>query len=421
MNRSFVNKVVSRAVFALCLSFVSGEALASDFSIPFYNGSELGNAYAGWAAAVTDASTTYSNPAGLVKLTKPQLVVGGVGVTGYTQFRGTTTAPLLGSTETGIASGSAGGVGPFLYFSTPVVRNVVFGIGLTGPFGLGTNYLKDSIARYTATRTKVVDADLMPSLGINVNDKLSFGVGVDIQRLSVILNSMVPVSVPDSEGQNYLSGWGYGWHGGLLYQFFPTSRVGLSYNSQTMFHPTGNSFAFTPTNEFRTTRQRTDIALPARAQISFYHELNNCWAVMGSVFYTRWSIINQVTLQNTMTAFGTPAPASIPFEYHDTLDYAVGLNFKATDKMLLRTGAQYFNTPSNNHDRSLADPVGHMLLVGLGAHYQQNKQLGYDLGYAHNFFQQTAINGATPLATAIGHSNTGASVFSAQLTWNLCG
>lgn len=50
------------------LFFVSPVLATSDFNLPFVNTSGLGVAYADWATAASDASTAYTNPAGLVKL-----------------------------------------------------------------------------------------------------------------------------------------------------------------------------------------------------------------------------------------------------------------------------------------------------------------------------------------------------------------
>lgn len=416
MTRPPINKFIKYISYTLVFLSFSQQSVASDFSLPFINGADLGNVYSGWAASANDASTAYANPAGLVRITQPQVVAAAVSVMGHTQFQGTSTT--LVSSQTGVANGVAGGFGPLLYFAAPISKNVVIGFGANSPFGLGTNYRTDSIVRYAATRTKIVDVDLGPSIGVKINEKLSLGLGFDAQRLTATLNSMYgpPFSVPDAELQNHLTGWGYGWHGGVLYQFMPTTRAGISYNSQTMFHTTGDSEVFGNTGEIRTTNQKASIILPSRTQLSIYHELTPRWALMGTVFYDHWSSLNQVTLKNTMTPFGTLTSATIPLQYHDTFDYAIGTNFKATEKWMFKTGVQYFNTPSNNRDRSVPDPIGQMILVGLGAHFQQNCHLGYDIGYAHDFFQQTVINYVTPFNTVIGHSNTGSNVFSAQIT-----
>ncbi|OAI49759.1 hypothetical protein AYO45_02150 [Gammaproteobacteria bacterium SCGC AG-212-F23] len=415
-----LRKLFSLLGVSLVTLSISPYSFSSDFSLPFYNASELGNTYAGWAAYANDASTSYTNPAGLSRITNPQFIASAISVQGSVPFVGTASTPV--ASVTGKTNGSAGGFAPMLYLSAPVFnnKNIVLGFSENVPFGLGTDYAKTSLVRYAATRTQAVDLDLSPSAGFKINDQFSVGIGLDVQRITITLNHMFgpPLAIPDFEGQNHLNGWGVGYHAGVLYQFIPSTRVGVSFNSQSVFHTTGDSILFTPISEIRTTSQKINITLPARAQASLYHDLNRCWALMGSVLYTHWSTLQQVILQNTVTPIGV-IPVIIPFQYHDTFDYAVGANFAPNNQWILRAGVQFLNAPSNARDRAPNDPTGKMRLVGIGTHYQQNKCIGYDLSYAHNFFGRTTINYVTPLASVIGHSHPSSDVFGAQLTWNI--
>lgn len=410
---------------AIITSSFSGQILASDFSLPFISAAGLGDLYSGWAASAKDASTAYTNPAGLTRLQNQQVVFSVLGLTGDSKFTGSTRTPPYPFPAPVVQSGSAstnlGAIFPLFYYAKPVAKNLVFGLSANSPFALGTSYPKDSIVRYAATRSQIVVVDLSPSIGFKFNEVFSVGLGFDANRLAFTLNNMIgpPLSTPDSEVQNHLSGWGYGWHGGVLFQVHPATRIGLSFNSMVMFHATGDSEAYTPFTTFRTTNQKSNAALPARAQLSINQEINPRWTVMGTLFYTNWSTFQYLTLKRVMTPFGTTTPVTIPFEYHNTFDYAAGVNFKATEKWLLRAGFEIMTKPSNNRDRSVPDPIGSAKIIGLGAHYQQNAKLGYDVSYAHSFFAQEQINLVTPLTSASGHTNTQTNVFGAQVTWDI--
>lgn len=71
-------KIFAGCTIILLQAAVSTQVCASDFSLPFVSVSGLGNAYSGWAADAYDASTTYTNPAGLVKIKSPQLIIAAV-------------------------------------------------------------------------------------------------------------------------------------------------------------------------------------------------------------------------------------------------------------------------------------------------------------------------------------------------------
>jgi long-chain fatty acid transport protein len=402
------------AAILTCLPLLS---YASDFNLPFVNASQLGNLYSGWAAEAVDASTAYTNPAGLVKIQNKQLVLAGDGLFGSTRFQGTGTPSVSGS-----ASSKLRAFLPSFYFSYPVSERLVLAFSETVPFGLGTNYPKDGVTRYSATRTQVAVIDVGPSFGLKLNDHLSVGAGLDIEHISFTINSMYgsPLSVPDSEGQNHENGWGWGAHAGVLLQPLPTTRIGLNYVSQVVMRTHGDSMVFLPTgNVYSTSSQRSSASLPALVQLSLYHELTPQLALMGTVFYTNWSAFSYIVMQKTMLPSGSTTAVTMPFEYHNTFDYSIGLNYKATEKWTLKTGFEILNTPINRRDRSPADPIGSAKIAAIGVHYQQNVALGYDLAYCHSFFNQTAINQTTPLITLAGNSRQNTNVVGLQVTWDM--
>lgn len=407
------------------LAALSSPLNASDFSLPFINAAGLGNAYADWATSAQDASTAYANPAGLTQIHHQQLVFAALGLLGSAKFTGTTTglpSPPF-TPEKGSASSRLGAIFPDIFYAMPLNERLTVAIGQATPFALGTSYKKDSLVRYIATNSKVVVVDVGPSVGYKVSDKLSVGLGLDADRLAFNLNNMVPLdpNLRDAESQNHLSAWGYGWHGGILYQLLPCTRLGASYNSMVMFHSTGDSEIYIPffPGTYRTKNQKSNAALPARAQFSAHQDINPCVSVVGTVFYTNWYTLDKLTMKRVMLPDGTTTSVTIPFNYHNTFDYAFGLNYKATDKLVLRTGFEIMNAPSNDRNRGIADPIGRGTVLAGGAHYQYNPCLGYDVGVAHTFFQQEAVNLVTPIATATGHNNAQSTVFGAQVTWNM--
>jgi long-chain fatty acid transport protein len=419
-------KGISKIAAVSVLSLLSSNLFASDFSLPFVNASGLGEAYADWASGAFDASTSYTNPAGLTKLKHQQLSFALLGVQGSSQFTGTAITPPFpfssSITQTGSASSYIGAYLPSFYYAAPINNRYTFGFNQTQPFGLGTNYATDSIVRYAATRSKILVVDVGPSLGVKITDKLALGAGIDIERLFFTLNYMYgpPVSLPaDSESQNHIFGWGYGWHGGILYDFLPTTRVGLSHQSMVMFHGSGNSQVYGTAGAYRTNELVSNAALPARTQLSVHHDFNSQWTGMVSAFYENWSTLQQITLKKSILPGGAITNFTIPLNYHNTFDYNVGINFKPNEKWILRTGLAFVNTPTNSRDRGVADPIGASTVVALGAHYQQNKCLGYDAGFSHSFFRQESVNLHSPLTTLIGHNQPQTSTYGLQVTWNL--
>lgn len=422
MKRIFRSSVIGLVITA---SGYSPQIFASDFNVPFVNVAGLGDAYADWATAANDASTEYTNPAGLVKLTRQQLVISALGLQGHARFTGSTVTPPypfpFAVRQSGTANSYLGAFMPSFYYSVPLYDRLVFGFGVTSPFALGTNYGATSIVRYAATRSRVIAMDGGPSLGYKINDKLAIGAGFDAVRLAFSLDNVYgpPLTFTDAEVQNNLNGWGYGYHAGILYQPLEATRIGASFNSMVMLHTTGTSAVWGPTGRIKDDYNKTNAALPARAQLSLQQALTPKWTVMGTVFYTNWSTFDKITMKRVVIPGGGVTSVTIPFNYHNTFDYSLGASFQATEKWLFRLGGQYMNTPSNDRDRGVADPIGHAIIATVGVHYQQNLCLSYDVGYGHSFFRQESVNNTNALTTTVGHNNAETNVFGAQLNWNI--
>lgn len=415
-----------RRLLTIGLIGFTAQLQASDFGLPFVNSSSLGVAYADWATAAADPSTAYTNPAGLTELHKPQVMLNILGIDGTTKFTGTSVTPPFPFpfpvVETGVARSNIGALMPSFYFSAPIINEkLTFGFNITPPFGLGTNYDDSTLVRYAATLSQVKTIDFGPSLGYKINDNLSIGAGLDAVYLSVTLNNMYgpPLSFPgDSYLQNHLTGWGYGWHAGALLKLASKTRLGLSFNSDLSFNTLGYS-SVSPAfgGEFRTPVQAINATLPARTQFSAQQDLGERWTAMATVFYTHWQTFKQVLMQRTATPMGIFLPVTIPFNYHNTFDYAFGGSYQLNSQWKFRAGILFLNTPSNDIDRGVADPIGKATVVTIGTRFQPNAHLWYDVGLGHSFFKQMPINYANPIASLKGHTNTQTSALGGQATW----
>lgn len=421
-----MRKLISAMLAMTALSMPS-LVMASDFGMLFVNSSSLGVGYSDWSTAINDASVSYTNPAALVEIPHQQLMVNPLGIVGTTKFTGTSRTPSFlfpaPVVQQGTSHGTIKAFSPSFFYSRPITDRVTFGVGATAPFGLGTKYAATSMVRYAATKSQVVGVDLGPSLGFKFDEHLSFGAGFDILRVAVMLDNQYgpPLSfLGDSRLDNHLKGWGYGWHAGTLLKISSQTRAGLSYYSLIRAKTRGFSEVLTPFSVmYNDNQQRINANLPARADFSVQHDFTSRWTGMFTVFYTNWESFNQIVMKNTMTPFGTSVPVTIPFNYHNCFDYAVGATFKANERWLLRGGLLFLSTPSNDHDRGVADPVGSADVVTLGVHFQQNKALGYDFGVGHSFFKQMPIHYTNPLTSLTGHTNTQTTVIGGQITWNI--
>jgi long-chain fatty acid transport protein len=447
---------------------LSTNAMASAFQLFEQDGASVGNYHAGRSAEANDASTAFYNPAGITRIHTQQLVIGDVAILSDIKFRGTTNLSLLlpgnsnfhipprvapfGGTMNAVSQGGGFSQVPNFYYVAPLNEWLGVGLSVTVPFGLRTDYGRDTALRYSATKSEIQVIDFSPSVGFNVTKKLSFGVGFDVQRMSAEFDQMANIGAgTDSYATN--KGWstGYGYHVGALFQFTPKSRVGIAYNSQVIHHirgtsrfvgPIANSANGAPLGTPSTIYSgaaNAHVTLPGYATISGFHQLCDKWAVMGSLMYTQWSVIQNLTLQDLAAAnavqnppffLPTPVPSTttsvvLPTHYRNTWNISVGANYYANDKITLRSGLGWDQSPARNTYRDVRIPDANRIAVAFGGHYQATKTVGFDLGWTHLFMAGTSAVNPPPgqsgaLQTTVhGTVQGSADIFGAQLTWNI--
>src|SRR5580700_11343241 len=109
------------AMGAAMLSLSAGHALGSSFALQEQSGSGVGNAFAGGAAVAEDASTIWSNPAGMSRLPGIQGVVAGDIICLSAKFSDNGSQPAA-LQPLGGNGGNAGtcAIVPSLYLAVPI-------------------------------------------------------------------------------------------------------------------------------------------------------------------------------------------------------------------------------------------------------------------------------------------------------------
>lgn len=466
--------VMRRLVTVLCATGffgVSSHALASAYQLWEQDGASIGNYHAGYAAEANDASTAWYNPAGITRIKNQQIVFGADAIMSDFKYRGSvgltestpkfapppefivvTPSTLNFHSVTG--QGGQFSVVPSLHYVAPIADWIGFGFSVDVPFGLKTNYGTSTPLRYASTLTSITVVDISPSLGFKVMDnqygKGSVGLGFDIQRAWAEFDSEAALFVPFTEtpvigltgsSQNKANDTGYGFHLGGLYEINDCARVGLSYHSQVVHHLTGSSKFTGPIantlngGALDTARAKANLTLPPYTALSVYDKFLPQFAVMGSVIYTQWSTFRTLTLNQVAGAINVPPEEgfvktspniqiSIPEHYRNTWNLTVGGDYYVTDRITLRAGVGYDETPITNAYRNVPLPDNNRYVIALGGHYQVTKAVGADLGWTHFFFAQSKVNPPPQVmggetVTTNGNVNGGADVIGGQITWDI--
>ncbi len=444
--KSLLPIFVRSQLVMVVLSVVNPAAMAAGFMLQEQNAVQTGDFGAGGAAIAEDASTNFYNPAGLVRLKIPELVLAANYIQLNTQYSGSVNYinAAAGANTTQQVTDNRGGSGnviPAFHLAYPLADGLVAGLSLVTPMGLSTNYQSDTYVKYNATKTALNTLDIAPSLGLALTRHWSLGLGADIERLSAQLNNYATFNPADTSidtdtlSQNKAYAWGYGYHGGVLYQVSPQTRFGLAYHSQVAFAATGNSTftgplaigsSSTPPSYHDNTAS-VKFRQPANTMLSAYHNFGNAWSLLGTITYTQWDVFKNLNLQNVVvldpTTFGPGTiDVNLPQNFHNTWRASLGANYRVNEAWLVRAGVGFDQTPTNNADRNLRLPDENRYATSIGAHYQITRMVGLDGGWTHEFIRNAAINNTetegSQQTTVNGMSKSSADVIGVQLTWH---
>jgi long-chain fatty acid transport protein len=407
----------------LWLSVLSaGQAMAGGLIAYEIGTAEVGLASAGYNARAQDASTSFTNPAGMTRLEGMQLLASGQIDYGRTKFSiGSGTSPDLGTNNGGNAFGSDGWFpGGGAFFSYSVSPALKLGLAMTGNFGAPLQYDDSWAGRYYVQEATLLGLSFLPSIAYKATDKLSLGASVTamygIYKNQVAINipdalrpgGFVPIRRAETDAQLNMDDktWGWGVNLGLLYEFSVGTRLGFTWNSQVNLD-FGGPAEFSNLGQLGTTLQNrgllnanidVDIKVPQQLMLSLFHQVNPRWAVLGSVGWQQWSKFGQVELGVSNTA--DPTSLTTNLEFKDTWHFALGAQYQLSDPWLLNFGVAYDSGIQGTSNVSPLLPVGSAWRFGVGAQNQYSKTFSWGVAaeYLYSGTLDTNLQSTAPVA-----------------------
>lgn len=417
----------TRLALYVLLGITSNPVGATGFALIEQSISGLGRAYSGSAAVADDASTIFFNPAGLTQLTRPEITTGLSLIAPRAEFsdrhsnqRGTSLAGGDGN------NGTEAATVPNFYYAQPLNNTTVIGIGVGAPFGMITDYGDNWQGRYHAIRSDLLTININPSVAVKATEKLSLGVGVNLQYIDLTLSQAVDfgslAGAPQaSDGKVKITAddWSWGYNLGMTYQVTDATRIGLSYRSKITHELKGDG-------KFRTPQHlpgpedgnaKGSVTLPESASLALHHQLTAHWAVMADASWTRWSRFEELRIRSDV-----PQLNSVKAEdWENTMRYGLGVEYRPNTRWAWRAGIAYDETPiSSTQRRTPRIPDNDRSWLAVGASYQYNDNLIFDAAYAHLFMKDSRINDTDDHGNQLaGKYKSSVDIVGVQLRWLL--
>ena len=358
---------------------------------------DVGLAAAGYAARAQDATTVYTNPAGMTRLDGDQMLLGTQMLFSNLQFSNSNSSPALGGNEGGRSVNVVGleGVVPGggLFYSHSVSSDLKLGIAAVANWGLGEKQDDNWMGRYYFQKVVLLGASIVPSLAYRVNDKFSVGasaVAMDgLLKFRSAVNNAVP-GMPDGKLEMRDTKWGWGGNVGVLYEPAPGTRLGLTYNSEIKlkFEPQANFSGTGPvlTNLLNArglngTKVDLGINVPQQVMGSFFHTMNDRWALLGNVGWQQQSKLGKIAVGLDDTTNPTSLTANLNFK--DTWHGALGAQYSPGGNWRYNFGVAYDSDFYRNSTVLAILPGGATWRFGAGA--QQEVRKDFSWGIAATF------------------------------------
>lgn len=438
MNNNQKKPVLS--IMAISIALAGTAAQAGGFGVTVQSASGGGNAATGYALA-EDASAMYYNPALLSQIEGKQINAG-VGLLNTdidVQNRNSTLPTAAGGTLVqGKNTASPGGLSatPSFYYKRDLSDRTAFGLGVNVPFGVSTEYDKDSFTRYEALESELKTVNINPAVSWKMDDKLSLGAGLNIQaghaKLGRAIDSflacsqivaasggLLPATTCNALGLNSASnqatdglssveadGIALGANLGLAYRPDEHTTLSVAYRSPVNYELEGDvDFKHSAqldalgnavlTNAGLIDQKATaDLKMPASLSLAAARQINAKLAVHGDVTWTQWSSVPEIRIRFPDTGL---SDSVTDLQWEDTIRVGAGGTYQLNDKTRLRAGVAFDPTPTpSSRNRTPRAPGSDNWWLSAGMSRDLSKHMTLDASLAYIIPDDNSINYTSP-------------------------
>ena len=431
MKNSITRSIAVTGSLLLATGLVAVEVSAAGFQVSETSVSALGRAFAGAGISAEGPSDMFHNPAGLMLSSGREMEFGLHSIHPNAEFKDDGSI-LPSSVPPGHESnGGTTALVPNFFYATNRGADLRYGIGLTSPFGLTTEYDPNWIGRYHAIKSELITVELNPTMAMRVNENLSLGGGITLIKAEAELSQAQFTGTPTDgratvEGDDIAFGFNLGIVAGD-----ENARLGFGYRSKVDLHITGKLYSSQPTGA------NANLTLPATAYLSGFKKLNDKFDVLATIRWTDWSTFKELRidfdeipppiLPGVLTPF--PPPAIKKYNWKDSNTYSIGVNYRPNQRWTLRGGYARDESPiAKDEFRTPRIPDGDRDWLTLGGSYQASAKTRIDFAFAHLFTDAARVNQDADLLPTENpptsklkgtYEDTEANIFAIQLHYKL--
>jgi len=390
MRRISMATFLGLAFFAVGqTSAFAGGLYLNEFATP-----SMGVAGAGQEAVANDASTAFAlhNPAGMTRLDGHHVQLGAGVIYGQTKFDTDADTPFNGGDGGNQAGWAPLGGSHFVFSATDDLK---FGLGFFSVSGAALNPDDDWSGRYSNQKINLLTASINPSVAYRLNDWLSLSAGAIAMYADLDYELAAPPINPPTGGQGQVKvagdDWAYGYNFGALIELSPRTRFGVTYVSKVEPDFSGDLKISPGAGPNFNTSSDVGLTFPQMVRVGAYHEINDQWALLGTVGWEDWSNFDNLTVSTQQGG------AAIPTEWQDTYHFSGGVHYRPTTDWLLQFGITYDTSPVTDRYRTAYLPIDRQIRYAIGAQHQWTDNIKFGAAFEYMDMGDAKIDDPTML------------------------
>lgn len=406
---------------ALGVVLLSSTAMASGFHLREQSAAAQGNAFAGATAGAENISYTYFNAAGLTRHKGTQINLGASYIAPEAAAKNVRVVKdddgSLGARGSDVHNIVHAAVSPNITVSHQINDKSFLGLAINTPYGMITKYDQEWIGSDHGITSDLKTATITPMFAYKATDKLSLGVGMQIQYVwAHLTNSKKPAIKHVTADGDALD---FGYQLGALYEFNENTRLGVGYRSQVRHKLKGDMKA---TMNIPLLNQDISAKLdtPAMLSIGAHHDINDKWAVMAEYQRVFWSSFKNLTFVGDKLNNGSNI-SQVKENWRDTNFWSLGTSYQMDNQWKLRLGIAYDQSAVRLQHRTPRIPDSDRIWYSVGLGYQYNDKLSFDAGYtyikAHKAKMNTLYTGNPGNHVSADYTNS-VQIFALSVNYN---
>ena len=357
----------------------------------------------GRIAHIDDSSAVTHNPANLVDLTGAEV-----------QF-----TPTVANLKWEFSSGAAPGqtssteepwkILPAIFGAVPLKnREVVFGLGITTPYGIGSEWDVDTPAfapltgalRYQSPHsTDLKTFNFNPSVALRLGEHAQIGAGFDCLWSELTLKQYYPwflvtgsFADPDGNAEAKGDGVGFGGNVGLTITVAERHRFAVTYRSPITVNYEGDFDLDNVPAALGGQRLRTgfesEIQFPTIVAVGYGLQVCDTVRLEVDAEWIQFSTFDELPLRVEAPPPGLPTSA--PEDWEDTFTIGIGGDWRMAPSWRLRASYQYYQSPVPDSTLSPAvvDANQNVITVGLAYHSRRHS---FEVAYSPVLYDKRHI------------------------------